>query len=799
MGTTGKRGAPRAGAKPSRRAPAHGRRAGPAHEAGEQFRLAQEALGIVTWIWDPASDRVQWHGDMGRMLGLPAGRFEGRFDDYLARVHPEDAARARQTFVECLKGARPEYRASERVVWPDGAVHWLETYGRAEYSRSGRAMRLMGVIKDITERKRQEELARQSQSKYSTLFETAPVGLVVTRPRERVVVEANDEALRIFNLRREQVLGRRTNDLFVPEDPGQVELLRERLLEGRLIANAIRFRCLDGAEREGLFSGGVMEFEGEPHFMLSILDVTEQRRAERAEHEADARYRTLFATAIDGFVITTPDHTIIDANPAACALTGYAREALIGSNVRALYSTAELMTRPLRQDLAKRWGLLEREMTRRDGSLLPVEVRAGPMPDGRALGIIRDLTERKQTEALVMNIARGVSADTGEAFFRSLVEHLARELGADMAFIGEIASPGEDRVRTLACVTDGAIGPNFEYRLEGSPCINAVSQRGTVIYPEGVAELFPRDSGLKRRGIQAYVGTSLHAADGRPLGVLVVMSRRPVERGRFWASMIEIFGARAAAEIERARAEALVRETNASLEQQVHVRTAELEDANRALESYNYSISHDLRQPLGAIGGFAELLRENAGALGPAAADSLREIEGNAARMERMIEALLELSRAGRGAPALAEVDSAALVESVLRDHAAEAPLGGIVHVGDLPAARGDGVLLRQVWANLIGNALKYSRLNPSPRVEIGGALQADWVEYRVRDNGIGFEKRFAARLFEPFHRLPSAADFEGNGIGLAVAERIVRRHGGRIEAESTPGEGSTFRFFLPR
>src|SRR5204862_2398326 len=132
-----------------------------------------------------------------------------------------------------------------------------------------------------------------------------------------------------------------------------------------------------------------------------------------------------------------------------------------------------------------------------------------------------------------------------------------------------------DRVRTIACVADGAIGENFEYAVEGSPCLNAIQKRGTVIYAEGVADLFPGDPGLKARGIQAYVGTSLHAADGGALGVLVVMHRKPLERGLFWASMIEIFGARAAAEIERARAEALVRQTNASLEATVHERTAQ--------------------------------------------------------------------------------------------------------------------------------------------------------------------------------------------------------------------------------
>ena len=318
-------------------------------------------------------------------------------------------------------------------------------------------------------------------------------------------------------------------------------------------------------------------------------------------------------------------------------------------------------------------------------------------------------------------------------------------------------------------------------------------------YPQGVAQQFPLDAGLARNGIEGYVGTSLHAADGTALGVLVVMHRKPIERAQFWASLIEIFGARAAAEIERARAEALVRQTNASLERIVLERTAQLEEANRDLESYNYSISHDLRQPLNAIAGFAELVRESAdGALQEGTRGFVREIESNAERMERMIAALLQLSRAGRGPLDKAEVQMGALVEGVLRDLGVGAPLAAQVELGELPAAQGDAVLLRQVWINLIGNALKYSRLSHAPRIRISGARRDGYVEYQVSDNGVGFDMRHAERLCETFHRLPSAASFEGSGVGLAIVQRVLRRHGGSISAQSTPGAGATFCFTLP-
>ncbi|HSN34101.1 MAG TPA: PAS domain S-box protein, partial [Ideonella sp.] len=447
--------------------------------------------------------------------------------------------------------------------------------------------------------------------KFAALFETSPIGLVVTRAAERRVVEINDAALRLFGLAREDAVGALPTDLIHldPADAGAMRALAA--LAGERVAGVVRFARRDGTPVEALVSGAALDIDGEPHHVVSLLDVTEQRRVEREREQADARYRALFDAALDGMVITTPQGSVLDANAAACAMSGYSREELLGCGFA--------------------------QLARKDGSALEVEIVSGPMPDGSVLAIMRDVTERR-------------------------------------------------------------------------------------------------------------------------------------------------------------RAEALVRQANASLERVVHERTAELEEANRALESYNFSVSHDLRQPLNAIAGFAELLQDG----GADPDECVREIGLNAARMEQMIDSLMWLSRAARGTLARSEVDMKALAEAVVRDLAAGAASRAQVTVGDLPAACGDPVLLRQVWVNLVGNALKYSRNAPQPRVEIGGARRDGRLEYTVRDNGVGFDMRDAARLFGAFQRLRSAAGFEGSGIGLAIVQRILRRHGGEVRAESAPGKGATFRFSLP-
>jgi len=192
-------------------------------------------------------------------------------------------------------------------------------------------------------------------------------------------------------------------------------------------------------------------------------------------------------------------------------------------------------------------------------------------------------------------------------------------------------------------------------------------------------------------------------------------------------------------------------------------------------------------------------LREDiAGAPSAEALAFAQEIETNAQRMEQMIEALLRFSNVGRGTLNVGQVDMRRQVESVLEDLSVEAPLRAEVLVGELPAAQGDEALLRHVWMNLIGNALKYSAKGAAPRVEVSAARHDGVVEYTVRDNGVGFDMRDATHIFGVFQRLPTANGFEGSGVGLAIVERIIRRHGGRIRAESAPGQGATFRFSLP-
>jgi two-component system sensor histidine kinase/response regulator len=252
--------------------------------------------------------------------------------------------------------------------------------------------------------------------------------------------------------------------------------------------------------------------------------------------------------------------------------------------------------------------------------------------------------------------------------------------------------------------------------------------------------------------------------------------------------------------LARALAVRRLRVENAELERRVREHTAELAAANQELEAFSYSVSHDLRAPLRHIDGFTGLLAKY---LEPRLDETgrryLTTISGAAKQMDALIDDLLTFSRIGSAELRRTRVDLAGLVREVRGILEPETAGRDIAwEIGDLPEVQGDPRLLRLVLQNLIGNALKYTRTRLEARIEIGVRREATEIVLFIRDNGVGFDMRYAERLFGVFQRLHTSAEFEGTGIGLATVRRIVRRHGGRVWAEGEVDRGASFSFALP-
>jgi signal transduction histidine kinase len=340
------------------------------------------------------------------------------------------------------------------------------------------------------------------------------------------------------------------------------------------------------------------------------------------------------------------------------------------------------------------------------------------------------------------------------------------------------------------------VGPGVRFPLALMGEVEALRRGETQLIDVNALPAGPESAALLASDIRYYMAVPM-IAGGELLGALSFGGPSAAFPKEHLAIVREV-AAQLAIALSQARLLSRVKGHAAELEARVRSRTAELEVSNRELESFSYSVSHDLRAPLRAVDGYARMLEEDHGArLDEEGRRLLGVVRAASTRMGLLIDDLLAFSRLGRQQPARRPLDMTALAREVL----AELNAAGLARVSlqALPQAAADAALLKQVWSNLISNALKYSGKRADARLEIGGRQTPAESVYWVRDNGVGFDMRYVDKLFAVFQRLHRAEEFPGTGVGLAIVQRVVARHGGRVWAESRPGEGACFYFALPR
>jgi signal transduction histidine kinase/CHASE3 domain sensor protein len=360
--------------------------------------------------------------------------------------------------------------------------------------------------------------------------------------------------------------------------------------------------------------------------------------------------------------------------------------------------------------------------------------------------------------------------------------------------------PGQEEARALIC--DEAADCRVEERIRLAPPPSAEELDGSSVrdlasLPEPLRSAPPYVQ-LLQSGLRHEVRLPLHS-QGQLVGSLGLISRRPETLDGRAVQVAREVAAQVSIALEQARLRERLQGEAARLEQQVQARTAELKEANAELEAFSYSVSHDLRAPLRAIDGFSQAVEDDTGnVLTDRSRRFFHKVKTASGRMGELIDALLSLSRLSRAELLRERVNLTELAAEAIADLRAREP-GRQVEVSLQEGlwVVGDRRLLRVVLDNLLGNAWKFSGQQPHPRIELSCVEQQGESVFSVRDNGAGFDMTYAEKLFSPFQRLHGDEEFPGTGIGLATVHRILRRHGGRIWADSAEGAGARFFFTL--
>lgn len=509
-------------------------------------------------------------------------------------------------------------------------------------------------------------------------------------------------------------------------------------------------------------------------------DITERVATEEALRNSERRFRALIEHSADGISLIDAQNNILYLSPAVAGIEGYTAEELAGRNgIENTHPDDIPLVQEIVQQLLANPGKPIPVLWRRrhkSGYWLWLEgVATNLLGDPAVRAIVtnyRDVTERKRVEEIRARLVSIIESSEDAIMSKTLD--------------GTITSWNRSAEKIFGYSAEEAIG---------QPML-------LIIPPEYHKEEAHTLAQIRRGERIEHFETKRMTRDRQAIDVSVTLSPIKDERGRVvGASSI----ARDISAHKRAREE--IRELNEKLEERVARRTAELEAANKELEAFSYSVSHDLRAPLRHVDGFAGLLEKHAGAsLDEKGRRYLSTIAGAARQMGRLIDDLLSFSRMARAPISVSAVDQNALVATIIREGRFQREGSSIDwQISALPSVTADSAMLRQIWFNLIDNAVKYSSKSPHPRIEIGSLPEAGPVNgsprepvFFVRDNGVGFDMTYVEKLFGVFQRLHGPAEFEGTGIGLANVRRIVTRHGGRAWAEGRVGEGATFYFSLP-
>jgi PAS domain S-box-containing protein len=681
----------------------------------------------------------------------------------------------------------------------------IDDSGAPIKDREGNIAGVVLVFHDTTERRQAEHQLRESEARYRLLFESNPMPMWVYDLETLRFVAINEAAIRQYGYTREEFLAMTIKDIRPAEDVPDLLRRVESLSGGLGSPGQWHHRRKDGTIIDVEITSHGLTFNGRPARLVLVKDITERKRAEdelrkahaeleqrvaertaelsqanaalkeeiaerlrieEALQESEARFREMYDEAPVGYHELDADGRITRVNRTELVMLGYTAEEMVGRFVWEFTADPVVSREAVKAKLAGSQPLrpFERVLQRKDGTRFPALIEDRLLRDasGRITGIrstIQDITDRKRAEEQVRE---------SQQELRDYIDHMSTlnakvALDGTLLLVNKIAEMGSGLPREQLMRTNFLEGPWWAF----DPAVQA-----------RVRDAFRR----------AVAGETVNYDEkvfvfGRV--IVINFSLVPVmdEQGR----------------VRYILAEARDITPQKQAEEALRASTAQLEVANRELEAFSYSVSHDLRAPLRSIDGFSRMLLEDyADALDDTGRQYLQRVRAATQRMGYLIDDLLKLARVSRTEIRRERVDLSALARGIIEQQQKAQPDRRVdIHIMDGLTAEGDARLLQIALENLLGNAWKFTSEKPRAVIEFAAQREGDELVYFVRDNGAGFDMTYAHKLFGPFQRLHDATRFDGTGIGLATVQRVIHRHGGRVWAQSSVGEGATFYFTL--
>jgi PAS domain S-box-containing protein len=636
------------------------------------------------------------------------------------------------------------------------------------------------AIRDISVRKQADKRLIESEDRYRLLLDGVQDHAIFMLDPRGLVISWNAGAQKIKGYTADQIIGQSFSCFFTAADiqrgrPQQV--LQQTAAAGRHEEQVTRVRR-DGSRF--LAHVTMTALRDAAGYLRGFAEISHDLSANKA---AEARYRALLEAAPDAMVVVNPKGVILVVNVQTEKQFGYRRDELLGRQVIEIIPEGfneRLIsdgTRSAADALAQQIGTgIELSGKRRDGSRFPIELMLSPVQSVEGILVtaaIRDISMRKAAEAHLAQM---------ESRYRGLLE------AAPDAMV--VVNPAGEIV-----LLNVQAEKQFGYRRD-----ELAGQKITNIIPEGFEERLTADALRSTADALAQqIGSGIELSgrrkDGSRFPIELMLSPLQNADGVLVTAAIRNITARKAAEAHLLQKMEELKLSNEKLGQSAESAAA----ANRELEAFAYSVSHDLRAPLRSIDGFSQVLLEDYGEqLDAQGKDSLTRIRAASQRMGVLIDDMLALSQVTRRELAYERVDLSAMAAELIEELRLKQPLRRVEFIcAPSLAATTDSHLIRIALANLLGNAWKFTGKRTHSRIEFGIADHQGKPAYFVRDNGAGFDMAYAGKLFGAFQRMHSVKEFEGTGIGLATVQRVLSRLGGRAWAEAALDQGATFHFFL--